>query len=417
MNILWITNIVFPEAERLLTGSGDLKATGGWMLGASDALLKSNDDVFLTVATVSIKVKKLTLLHGERITYYLLPYGKGNCKRNPEYEQYWKIIRDGVKPDIVHIHGTEYSHGLAYVKACGAENVVVSIQGMMSTYYYYYYGLTKCQILRNLTLFDIIKGTAIKGQREFKRRSSYEIELLQKVNHVIGRTSWDYAHTWSINPNVKYHFCNEILREEFYDGSLWNIEVCDKHTIFLSQASYPIKGLHQMLKAMPLILRQFPDAKIRIAGGNILACGTIMERIRYTGYGRIITSLIKKYNLEDQVEFIGNLNAEGMKREYLKCNVFVCPSTIENSPNSLGEAQILGVPVVASYVGGIPDMMKGDEIHLYRFEEVEMLAERICTVFEGKNDTEKMRQFAMARHSRTGVAEDLHYIYEMISNA
>lgn len=417
MKVLWITNIIFPEAERLLTGSGDLKASGGWMLGAADALLENYKDIALTVATVSPKIKTLTKLQGERIVYYLIPFGKGNQKKNNEYIPYWKQIGEELKPDVVHIHGTEYSHGLAYVDACGADNVVVSIQGMTSAYYYYYYGLTKWQILRNVTLRDLLKGTIIKGQKDFKKRSEYEIELLEKVHHIIGRTSWDQAHTWAINPKAEYHFCNEILRNEFYDGSLWNYGECEKHTIFSSQAGYPIKGLHQVLRAMPLILRQFPNAKIRVAGGNILANGTIKDLIKYTGYGKIISSLVRKYHLEDKVEFTGNLNAEEMKNEYLKCNVFVCPSTIENSPNSLGEAQILGVPVVASYAGGIPDMMEGDENHLYRFEEVEMLAERICTVFERKNDTEKMRQFAMARHSRTGVAEDLHYIYEMISNA
>ena len=37
MKILWITNILFPEAEQLLNGAGELKATGGWMLGAANA--------------------------------------------------------------------------------------------------------------------------------------------------------------------------------------------------------------------------------------------------------------------------------------------------------------------------------------------------------------------------------------------
>lgn len=416
MKVLWIINIVFPEAERLLTGSGDLKASGGWMLGAADALLANSKDISLTVAAVSPRVKVLTKLQGERMTYYLLPYGKGNNKKNNDYIPYWKQISEELKPDIVHIHGTEYSHGLAYVDACGADNVVVSIQGLTSAYYYYYYGLTKCQILRNLTLRDILKGTIIKGQKDFKKRSEYEIELLKKVHHIIGRTSWDRAHTWAINPEAQYHFCNEILRKEFYDGFVWNYDKCEKHTIFLSQAGYPIKGLHQMLRAMPLILRQFPDAKIRVAGGNILEHSSIKDLIKYSGYGRIISSLIKRFHLEGKVEFTGNLNAEGMKHEYLKCNVFVCPSTIENSPNSLGEAQILGVPVVASYVGGIPDMMKGDEEHLYRFEEVEMLADKICKVFEDEPDTEKMRQNALLRHDKTSVAEDLMGIYEKIRN-
>ena len=51
MKVLWITNILFPEAEHLLTGSGELKSSGGWMLGAANALL-NNKEVRLCVASV-----------------------------------------------------------------------------------------------------------------------------------------------------------------------------------------------------------------------------------------------------------------------------------------------------------------------------------------------------------------------------
>ena len=48
----------------------------------------------------------------------------------------------------------------------------------------------------------------------------------------------------------------------------------------------------------------------------------------------------------------------------------------------MGEAQLLGVPVIASYVGGVPDMVThGETGLLYRFEEVEMLAEGIRNLF------------------------------------
>ena len=77
MKVLWITNILFPEAEQLLTGNGELKSSGGWMLGSAEALLL-NLDIKLTVATVSTKVKSLTKLEGSKMTYYILPMGRGN---------------------------------------------------------------------------------------------------------------------------------------------------------------------------------------------------------------------------------------------------------------------------------------------------------------------------------------------------
>lgn len=416
MKILWITNILFPEAEQLLNGAGELKATGGWMLGAANALLQ-NKEVKLTVASVSTKVHKLTKLEGHDILYYILPMGKGNMNFNMEYCKYWQQVNNDVNPDVVHIHGTECSHGYAYMSACGCDNVVISIQGLTSAYYYYYYGMTKNDIYRNLTFRDIIRGSILSGQKQFKQRAAYEIEMIKNAKHIIGRTSWDKARVWAINPNAEYHFCNETLRSDFYDGSRWIYNKCDKHSIFLSQAGYPIKGLHQVLKAMPFILRHYPDTSIRIAGADITKSSTLSEKLRLSGYGRYIKRLINKNALEDKVTFTGSLNGEQMKQEYLRTNVFVCPSTIENSPNSLGEAQILGTPCIASYVGGIPDMMKENEENLYRFEEVEMLAEKVCRVFADAEKQVDMHVIAAERHSSKLNCGILLSIYKNIINS
>lgn len=298
--------------------------------------------------------------------------------------------------------------------ACGSDNVVISIQGMTSAYHYYYYGMSKSDVYKNLTLRDLLRGSIIDDQHRFKKRSEYEIEMLHMANHVIGRTSWDRAHVWAINPDAKYHFCNETLRPEFYDGPMWSYEKCNKHSIFLSQAGYPIKGLHQLLKAMPLILTHYPDTTIRVAGGDITKCDSFKDWVHFSGYGRYVKNLIHHLHLTGKMTFIGNKNAEEMKQEYLSANVFVCPSTIENSPNSLGEAQILGVPCVASYVGGIPDMMKGNEENLYRFEDVEMLAEKVCRVFADKNKQICVRDLAKKRHDSIVNARSLSQIYDTI---
>lgn len=414
MKVLWITNILFPEATAALTGNNEIKSSGGWMLGAAENLIRSHD-IELYVATVSPLVKELQRIEGEQIVYYVLPYGKGNRKPNPKYQDYWLEVKVAVSPDVVHIHGTEFSHGYEYMRAFGAENVVISIQGMKSAYYYYYYyGLTKSEIYRNITVRDILRGTILKGQRDFKKSSKYEIAMLQMAKHIIGRTSWDRARTWAINPDALYHFCNETLRKEFYDGALWTYKNCTKHTIFLSQAGYPLKGLHQVLKAMPLILRKYPDTIIRVAGQDITKVSSLRDYMHFTGYGKYIKNLIKNLKLEDKVIFTGALNAEEMKSEYLSTNVFVCPSSIENSPNSLGEAQILGVPCIASYVGGVPDMMIGCEENLYRFEEIEMLAYKICQIFNNAERTVDMRSVAIRRHDQLANATMLYYIYRSI---
>lgn len=412
--------MLFPEAERLLTGKGELKGTGGWVIGAAESLLNSDSEIELHVASVSQLVKELTILSGERITYYIIPYGKGNIKYNSEYEKYWYQITKHVHPDLVHIHGTEYSHGLAYLNVCGSDKVVVSLQGVKSAIApFYCAGLTKAQVYLNTTFRDVIRGNIYSQQRRFYQSGEIEKEILRKVKHIIGRTSWDKAHAWAINPEAQYHFCNETLRSEFYDGSIWEYDKCEKHTIFLSQAGYPLKGLHQVLHAMPLVLRLYPEAKIKVAGADITRYSTIIDKLRISGYGKLIRGMIHHMHLENHIEFLGPLNAHQMKLAYLSSNVFVCPSSIENSPNSLGEAQLLGVPCVAAYVGGVPDMMRGDEEFLYRFEEVEMLAEIICKIF-ADSKTKKYNsaiQIASERHNAKKNVSQLMHIYKSVHQA
>ena len=69
---------------------------------------------------------------------------------------------------------------------------------------------------------------------------------------------------------------------------------------------------------MPLIIRKFPDTTVRIAGINITEKKKFKGVIPYiSGYGQLIKNLIYSLKLEDRVCFVGNLNAETMKQEYL----------------------------------------------------------------------------------------------------
>lgn len=418
MRVLWITNIVFPEAQSLLNGESLLKSSGGWMIGAAEALV-ADLDVDLYVASVTPLVKNLTRIEGKKIKYFLLPYGKGNTLVNHEYEPLWQNINESIHPDVVHIHGTEFSHGLAFIKACGSRNVCVSIQGLVSNIYHYYYsGLKHSLIFKSQTPRSLLFGGIYKDSINFKKRGEIEKETIRSVRHIIGRTSWDFVHTWAINPARQYYYGGEILREEFYEGHVWLYEKCTQHCIFLSQASYPLKGLHILLKAMPFIMQAYPDTTIRIAGSDITRTDTWKEKLLLSDYGNIIRKMIKKFNLQHCISFTGPLDAIGMRREYLNCNIFVCPSSIENSPNSLGEAQILGVPVVASNVGGIPDMMLGDEENLYRFDDVEMLAHKICQIFAKKEqiDTTTMRLKAIERHNPHTIIQGLIRTYTNVAH-
>lgn len=416
MRILWITNVLFPEVKKKICGKDDFSTSGGWLLGGANALI-SVDDVNLCVATPSALVKELCCYEGEKIKYYVFPLGKGNLDRNRDYSVYMKRIKEAYKPDVIHIHGTEFTQGLAYVETCGSDGVVVSIQGLISVISKYYYaGINITTILRNITFRDLFGRSIIHDKKAFEHRGKLEIELLKKVQHVIGRTSWDKSHVQAINPEVTYHFCNESLRKEFYTGR-WDYKTCNKHTIFISQATYPIKGLHVLLQAMPLVIKRYPDLQVRMAAGISLNKKSFLEKMKESGYSKYIRREVKRLNLDNNIIVLGRLKAEQMKEEYLRSNLFVSPSAIENSPNSLCEAQILGVPCLASYVGGTPDLIPGNNCgEMYRYEESEMLAMKICKMFESSTtfDNTHLREVAKKRHDWNENANSLLLIYRDI---
>lgn len=421
MNILWITNVVFPEAINILTGqSKQLSNSGGWLLGSAN-MLTQTENIKLIVVAPSSSVKKLVRIQGKKIIHYLLPC-KNERKLYKSYRKKWLEIINNEKPHVVHIHGTEYAHGLSFLKLHLPIPTILSIQGLSSEIGIHYLdGISIKEIIKNTTLFDLLyAGTLFKRQRIFAQHGEgIEKEMIKNVKYVIGRTSFDKAHILSINPEIKYFKCNESLRDEFYNNNKWDITHCHRYSIFLSQSSYTIKGLQQVLKAMPYVLNQYPNANIRIAGNDIIKKKTLFEKIIYSTYAKYIKSLINQYNLQNKIKFLGPLTAYEMEQEYLRCNVFICPSSIENSPNSLAEAQILGVPCIASYVGGIPDMIPNYNCGiLFRYSDPIMLASSICKVFSNsfKHNSIEEIEIAQNRHNRKNNLQTLLKIYQEICN-
>lgn len=414
MRVLWITNILLPEARSLLSRKQTQKGSGGWLVSSAQELINSGE-INLSIISISPIVNQLTNLRGQYINYYILPIS--TKLRN--YETMMAEVNKKVSPELVHIHGTEWPLGLAYMNACGTDNVIISIQGLLGKIAQCYTeGLTTFEIIRNITLRDFFLKNLLQEKKDYAKRARLEILALKKAKHVIGRTSFDKRYVMSINPQLNYHFCNESLRDEFYD-KCWSYKKCQPHTIFLSQANYPIKGLHQMMRALPLIKKKYPDVKVYIAGTDITKHKTISDIKKYSGYGKIIYKLIKKYQLKDIVSFTGLLSAQEMVEALLKSNLYICPSSCENSSNSIAEAQIIGVPCLASRRGGNPDMIPNHKCGtLFEFNDIEDLANNVCYLFENSktfNNT-YMRAIAKERHDKTTNLKMTLSIYKSIIN-
>lgn len=381
MKVLWITNI----PVRL---NNDVTRYG-WLQGALQELLNERE---IQVADAYPGINKIE--EGE-IFYYVFPKIKDDGKLYLTEMVISKII-DEYSPDIIHIWGTEYPHTLAAVNAAERigklKRVIISIQGLVSEYAKVYYADVPTRYRLGISFKELYKKQSLKkGKRDFENRGELERRALQKVCNIIGRTEWDKACTEQINPNRKYFFCNEILRQPFYEVPKWDITKIEQHSIFISQAGYPIKGFHKLLKAAYILQKQYGDLKIYVAGPDKFCEKTTHKglysklpmKIRRDSYENYLFKTAKKYDLLDKIFFVGEINAKEMAERYLKAHVFVSPSVIENSPNSVSEAKILGVPCISSYVGGVPARVThGKDGLLYPWNETDMLAYYIQYIFE-----------------------------------
>lgn len=370
MRVLWICNIMLP----LVAGHLGVTASNkeGWLSGLSDVILERQRENGIVLG-VAFPVEKELDGYQEEIR---TDFPEGPClsafgfyedvKHAERYdtgrEKRIAKIFEAFRPDVVHCFGTEYGHTLAAVKTFAQKkHVLLSIQGLCTVCAQAYMADIPEKVQNDITLRDFLRRDSLRQQRKkFMLRGEREIEVIRRVFNIAGRTGLDafYASLW--NPEAAYYHLNETLRSVFYEGS-WPAEDYEPYTVFVSQGDYPLKGLHYLLRALPIIREQYPQVKAAVAGDCLVSDKSLKDKIKLSAYGKYLKKLIREYRLEDAVSFTGRLTAEEMKERYLKSGVYVCCSSMENSPNSLGEAMLLGMPCVAADAGGIPSLFAADK--------------------------------------------------------
>lgn len=410
MKILWLINIVLPQVAQ--QHNEKVNSTGGWMISLSHEIPKNNK---LVVCYPYIKNCDDSI---EGVSYYGFQ-GKDNKKELEAMVSRFKEILIFEKPDVVHIWGTEhlqsYAMTIAAIQLNLEKKIVVSIQGMVGYYAKHFMADLPNKVQLIPTMRDIIRNDSLLHQKaNMAWRGEYEKKTLKAVSHVIGRTTWDRICVEIINPTAIYHFNNEILRDSFY-AQKWSIDNCDKYSIFVSQAQMPIKGFHFILEAATILKKKYPQLQIYVAG----SLPPFNNGANATAYAKYLYRYAKKNNLLKFVTYIGNLDEKSMCDRFLKSHVFVSASSIENSPNSVGEAMLLGVPTVASNVGGTSDMLRDKEDgFLYQYDASYMLAGYVDRIFS--NDSLAMqfsksaREHAILTHNKEKNYKDLIHIYEEI---
>ena len=419
MKVLWFSNSPCGSVRRNSTG---LVKSGGWLISLEDEL-KQSPDTILEVAFFSNKEETPFIFEG--VKYY--PMNKNilnqNYRINRIIERHIcikqkdkkaiKVMLDVIKqsqPDIIHIHGTEDSFGLItnYVKDIP---IVFSIQGLIAPYTEKFFsGIPQRQAYKYDSLFDYLKGEGIKNlYKSFCYRAERERMYLSHAQYIFGRTYWDKVCTLALNPKRKYFIVNEILRPEFYTKQ-WKGYFSEGKIIIASTISDGIyKGFETVLKTAS-ILKQYSHINYE------------WHIIGYTSNSKWVhicerTTQIKSN--ECNIVFHGRVGAEELSNLLCNSDIYVHVSHIENSPNSVCEAMILGMPIIATYAGGTASLLQNEkEGILYQDGDPYVLAGLITNLQNNPNLSiqygNKALKTATNRHNKTYILNEILTGYKSI---
>ena len=317
------------------------------------------------------------------------------------------------QPDIIHIHGTEESFGLIsdYIRDIP---IVFSIQGMITPYKEKFFsGIPKEYAYKFDSLYDKVKGVGIKNlYQSFCYRAEREKQYLSQANYIFGRTFWDKDCTLTLNPERKYYVVNEILRPEFYKKKWKGFFSDDKIKIVSTISGGIYKGMETVLKAACL-LKQY---------GNLKFEWHIAGYTSSTKWVRICEKMTGILAKDCNIVFHGRIDAEPLSDLLCKSDIYVHVSHIENSPNSVCEAMILGMPVIASYAGGTASLLKHEEDGiLYQDGDPYVLAGAIIEMQQNPTMAYKYaqtaREHALNRHDKKQIVKEVIEGYsDIISN-
>jgi glycosyltransferase involved in cell wall biosynthesis len=310
-----------------------------------------------------------------------------------------------VRPDLIHLHGTEDPHALAVLHAAGTTPVLVSVQGPQSEYLAHFYeGFPPKDLILDVASLQFIRGGGlVQPWRRMRRAAVRELETLAEASDVSGRTDWDRDVVLRANPSARYWHIDELLREPFYETS-WRGPAQGEQTIVVVTRAWPLKGIDVILRAFARV-RDRHTCRLKVVG-----------QIEGTPLWPSLRRLEGRLGLTGHVDWVGSRGAAEVAEMLSACSVAVCPSRIENSPNSVCEAMLVGAPVVASRAGGIPSLVTHEEDGLlFAVGDDQALANAVLRVLNDDNLARELgtraRQTASARHDQSAVAQRMLDVY------
>jgi glycosyltransferase involved in cell wall biosynthesis len=405
MRVLWFTNI--PSLYR----HDEVGYNGGGWISSLERLIVNQPDIELGVS----------FLHSDKIfkqkqhttTYYPISiYGSKfqkvkknllNNKLEKEETDYYLRVIDDFKPDIIHVFGTEQSFGLLSLRT--KIPLVIHIQGILNPYLNAFFppGTTGLDYLIHLGFIEAIKKFRILNF--FKRNTKRELRILSNGRYFMGRTNWDRSISSLYSPNSDYFYCSEILRDAFYSAKPWEYSKKLKIVLISTISKVDYKGYDLILKTAKL-LKNISNAifEWRVFG--------IQDFTFWESKLKIIASDVN-------VLPMGIGSSEDLIAAIVSSDIYIHPSYIDNSPNSVCEAQLLGIPIISTNVGGVSSLILDNETGmLVPANDPNFLAFTLLDLYKDSTKMEQLgrsgRTAALKRHAVNDIVMRNIAIYQEI---
>lgn len=376
---------------------------GGWMRALRDSLLTSN---YIKLGVVTIGNENYhKVIDG--IDYFQVSYKKSLTQKikdqfkglneigyyiDSKYVQKYLQIVQTFKPDIIHIWGTESNFGLIIPHV--SIPCIIHLQGILNPYKDYIlppsYGKSY-----------LSKKNLLSWNYQTKR----EKDIFASCRYFIGRTDWDKSITKLLSPHSKYFYCSEMLRSEFINAAKWRYKQNIKLRL-LSVISSPLyKGPNLILKTA-LLLKTYTNLDFE---WNVFGVSQTYKVEEHEGIN----------GKEVNVYWRGVADINKLIYELQTSNIYIHPSYIDNSPNSVCEAMYIGMPVIATNVGGESSIIEnGKDGILVPSHDSYMLAYWIKTLADNPDLCKKISENAIVtsenRHNPDTIKKTLTYIYNEI---
>ncbi len=339
MKILWFSNT--PSlGERQLTGSA---MSGGW-IKSLDGQIQNRVELYVAFHyNQSIEpyiygnTKYFPIGPKFGILSKIIERYTGDINGQVYLHRYLEIVNE-VNPDIIHIHGTENSFGVILGKT--DKPIIISIQGIVT------------EIERKFYTIDSRIKTRFfkKSYRHYAKLAKFEKSTLSRSLYLISKSQWSNRVLSILAPNAKVFRLDNILRESFYSVK-WNNHYKPEDRLLIVSISSDryFKGFETICESISILTKLGISFKWQVAGIDPKSDFIIK-----------IKKKLKSTYPSENLELLGRLSEPDIINMLLRSHFYVMTSHIENSPNNLCEAMILGIPCIAAFSGGTSSMLAND---------------------------------------------------------